>query len=161
MTIITSLNSVQPSLRTSRHRHHGFTLIEVMIVVVVISILAAIAYPSYLEQVRRGHRADAKGLLLDAAQRMERNFTESNSYATTSGGASVTLPFSQSPQTGAARYTIAFASGSPTATTFVIEATPTGSMSGDACGTLAINQLGQKTKTGGDASRTAADCWDR
>jgi type IV pilus assembly protein PilE len=132
-----------------------------MIVVIVISVLATIAYPSYLEQVRRGHRADAKSLLLEAAQRMERNFTESNSYATTSGGSDVVLPFTQSPQTGPARYIIAFASGSPTATTFVIEATPTGAMSDDPCGTLAINQLGQKTKTGGDPSRTAADCWDR
>lgn len=130
-----------------------------MIVVAVVALLAAVAYPGYLEQVRRGQRADAKSLLLDAAQRMERNFTESNSYATTSAGTAMTLPFSQSPQTGAARYTIAFAAGSPTATTFVIEATPTGSMSGDACGVFQINQLGQKTVTGG--SRSAADCWDR
>nr|WP_245558347.1 type IV pilin protein [Caldimonas manganoxidans] len=132
-----------------------------MIVVVVVAILAAVAYPSYIEQVRRGHRADAKALLLEAAQFMERNFTESNSYATTSSGASVTLPFSQSPRSGTARYTIAFSAGSPTATSFLIQATPTGSMNGDPCGTLGINQLGQKTKTGGDASRTAADCWDR
>lgn len=147
----------------SRHpgTSQGFTLIELMIVVVIVAVLASVAYPNYIEHVRRGHRSDAKALLLEAAQLMERNFTQSNSYSTTSAGTAVTLPFSQSPRSGTARYNIAFAAGSPTATTFVIQATPTGSMSGDPCGTLGINQLGQKTKTGGDASRTAADCWDR
>ena len=59
----------------------GFTLIELMIVVVVIAILAAIAYPSYQNQVQKTRRADAHTALLGAAQTLERCFTRTNSYA--------------------------------------------------------------------------------
>ena len=65
-----------------RVRHSpGFTLIELMITVAVVGILAAIAYPSYQDSVRKARRADAKSALLDAAQRQERFFTENNQYS--------------------------------------------------------------------------------
>ena len=56
----------------------GVTLMELMIVVVIIGILAAIAYPSYRAQVMRSHRSDAKIALERAAQTLERCFTNSN-----------------------------------------------------------------------------------
>ena len=56
--------------KNRRMRQRGFTLIEVMIVVAVVSILTAIAMPSYNEYIRRGHRADARAGLLQAAQWM-------------------------------------------------------------------------------------------
>ena len=50
-------------------RHRGFTLMEMMIVVVILGVLVTIAYPSYQEQVRKSRRGDAKQALLDAASR--------------------------------------------------------------------------------------------
>lgn len=140
----------------------GFTLIELMITVAVVGILAALAYPSYTEYVRRGKRTDAKAVLLEAAQLMERNYTESNSYAVNSAGTAMTLPVAlqQSPKgSAAANYTITLPSGSLTATAFVLNAAPTGSMASDACGTLSINQLGVRSVSGG--GRTVEECWGR
>lgn len=58
----------------------GFTLIEVMIVVVIISILAVVAVPSYQEHVKKGKRSDGKAYLLDLVSRQERFYTQFSSY---------------------------------------------------------------------------------
>ena len=58
----------------------GFTLIELMVVVAIVAILAAIAYPSYRSQIEKTRRADAKAVLMQAAQYMERLYTENGCY---------------------------------------------------------------------------------
>ena len=75
-------------------KKNGFTLIELMIVVSIVGILAAIALPSYLEHVKAGHRSEAKANLTELAQFMERYYTENNKY---SGATTGSLPFTQSP----------------------------------------------------------------
>lgn len=127
-----------------RYRIFGITLIELMVVVAILAILTAIAIPNYTQYVQRGARADAKSMLLLAAQWLERNRGESNSYALTPGGKTVTLPagFSQAPADGAARYTVAL--GNLTATTFDLTATPTGGQAGDECGDLRVDQTGAR-----------------
>ena len=74
-----------------KNPQQGFTLIEMMIVVVVISILAAVAYPSYTEYVRRGYRAEARAGLLQAAQWMERASTATGAYPTINAFNATTL----------------------------------------------------------------------
>ena len=81
----------------------GFTLIELMIAVAVVGILAAIAYPSYQEHVRKARRADAQTALLELAQFMERHYTANGRYLTTAGAAPV-LPFDAAPKDGATKY---------------------------------------------------------
>ena len=61
-------------------KKQGFTLIELMIVVAVIGILAAIAYPSYREQVNQTRRAEVTTVLLENAQLLERHFTRTGAY---------------------------------------------------------------------------------
>lgn len=58
----------------------GFTLIELMVVVAIVGILAAVVYPTYLESVNKSRRADAKAIMATMAQQLERCFTQENSY---------------------------------------------------------------------------------
>ena len=120
-----------------RHRSAGFTLIELMIVVAIVGILAAVAYPSYQDYVRRAARADAQADLLELAQLMERQFTLNNSYA------AFALPFNQSPRNGAPRYNLTLLN--LTQTTYTLQATPAGAQIGDVCGAMSVNQLGATT----------------
>lgn len=70
-----------------KRKTNGFTLIELMIVVVIIGILAAIAYPSYSQWVTETRRSDAQAALMDLAAKLERYFSQCNSYTTTLTGA--------------------------------------------------------------------------
>lgn len=137
----------------------GFTLIELMIVVAIIGILAAIAYPSYQEYVKRAQRSQARTILLENTQFLERNFTEANKYHQNAAGADLTLPFQTSPKAGegTAVYDIALVADT---TTFTLTATPVagGLMDGDGCASLQLNHLGQKLVAGG-ATLDVATCW--
>jgi type IV pilus assembly protein PilE len=141
-----------------RKHRRGFTLIELMIVVAIIAILASIAYPSYTEHVRKTRRADAKASLLELAQFLERNYTETNTYNKKTGGSTLTLPFTEAPKDGTPKaYDLSLSS--VTAGTFTLQAAPKGPQAGDACGTFTLDQIGTKGKTGGSSAKTADDCW--
>ena len=137
----------------------GFTLIELMIVVAILGILSAIAYPNYTAYVQRSNRAQLKTIMLENAQILERFSTEANSYNVNTGGGTPAI-FNQSPKPnqGTLAYGIAIVSD---ATTFTLTATRTvgGPMAGDACGDFTLNQLGQKGLTGYTLS--TAECWGR
>nr|WP_315483954.1 type IV pilin protein [uncultured Undibacterium sp.] len=146
----------------------GFTLVELMIVVAIVSIISAIAYPSYRENIKRSNRAEVRALMLENAQFMERFFTENNSYLQTAGAVPTppVLPNLVSPRGAVGtkvNYNIAFrAAPARTATTFAIEAVPVNGMDADACATLTYNHLGQRgtdgTLSGGMTSDT---CWSK
>lgn len=143
-----------------RNKLSGFTLIELMIAIAIVGILAAVALSSYQEHVRRTNRAEAKGILLEMAQLLERNFTESNRYDLRSDASTFMLPVSQSPKTGTAKYIIQFAAGAPTQNAYTLEAVPTGTMAGDDCATLTLTHTGIKGVSA-DAFLSATDCWQR
>ena len=131
------------------HQSRGITLIELMIAVGIVAILAAVGYPSYMEHVKSTRRGEAKATLLEIAQFMERKFTADGCYKC--GSETVTLPISQVPRDGGnAYYTIALASSA--STSYQLQASPTGVMSGDSCGTYSLDQTGTHTPAG-------SPCW--
>lgn len=132
-------------------RRRGFTLIEMMIVVVVISLLSAIAYPSYSAQIVKSRRSDAKQALVELAQKLERYYSEQGTYASATIGATG-IYGAASP---GGYYTLSIPT--QTASGFTIRATPTGAQTGDACGSFGYDQAGNRTVSGGSLS--ASSCW--
>ena len=144
-----------------KHQHQGFTLIELMIVVAIVGILSAIAYPGYAEYVRRGHRADARAGLLQAQQWLERAATAQGIYPTTLPNALQWLLADGTPDP-AKRYTISIgngAGGSSTTTAFTLTATPRSAQTGDKCGSYTLTNTGLQGNTSLVGTTTSADCW--
>jgi len=156
-----------------RVRPAGFSLIELMIVVVIGSILLAIAVPSYMAQIRQSRRAEAKTALLDLAGREERYFsTNGNAYT----NAAVNLGYSALPVlTPNGYYSINVAcvaaqgaalgcdanAGAPTGPAYYLTATPVAgtSQAGDTqCTGYQVDSLGNQYATG---TYTSAQCWSQ
>lgn len=118
----------------------GFSLIELMVVVGVIGILAAIALPSYNEHIRKTRRAAGGACATAAAQQMERYYTTELTYVGAPAGA--VLDDICDPET-LDSYIIGTDNVGPR--TYTVTATPTGNQSGDSCGVLSITQAGVKS----------------
>lgn len=126
----------------SRPRAHGFTLVEVMIVVAIIGILASIALPSYTQYVVQARRTEAQAFLMELAQRQERRRVNNPQYGPT-GTVTDTLQY----------YDFEVTAASDTGYTLTATATGTQETADAACKTLTLNENGDK---GADAN-----CWKK
>jgi type IV pilus assembly protein PilE len=152
--------------------NQGFTLIELMIVVAVVGILSAIAYPNYRDSVDRGRRASAKAVLQDAQAYMERIYSENYSYSEDTQGTAINsgtyfqsnFTVAPKPGEGNAAYTITLAS---TRNQYTLTAAPiaAGPMASDKCGSFVVNRTGRKGVTGYNTGQYAnqltanRECW--
>lgn len=132
------------------HNSKGFTLIEIMIVVVVVGILASIAYPSYQEYVNRSNRAEGQAFLSDIAARQERYFSQNNAYVTADTDRSkLGLTSNQSANQ---RYTVSLSSVANDGG-YTLTATP--NFTETRCGNLVLNAKGVRSVSTGDKDY----CW--
>jgi type IV pilus assembly protein PilE len=135
-------------------RMRGVTLVELMIVVVIVGILAAFAYPAYTDYGRRAKRSEARAHLLDAAARLERFYSDNNQYTINMGVAPLGANIDIASANG--HYAVAVVSPGPNFQTFTVTATP-GFVDAQ-CGTLTLTNLGAEGMFG---TGTVADCWSR
>lgn len=135
-------------------RTQGFTLIELMVVVGVVAILAALAAPSYRDYVLRTNRTEAINALLETAACQERVFIKFNQY---DSGRCLTAP-----TTANGHYTLGMAYNNTLGTQqgYTLTATALGGQANDSCGSLTLTDRGERGATGaaGDAAKVA-DCW--
>ena len=141
-------------------RSGGFTLIELMVVMVVVGTLAAVALPSYTQHVVRTNRTAAAACLAEFANYMERYYTTNMRYDKDRNDDEIELPALGCQSKTSRRYTYGFAASQPTASTYEILATPKGGQlqRDTKCGTLSLNQTGQRAASG-SVSATPELCW--
>lgn len=152
-------------------KDNGFTLIELMVVVAIVGILAAIAIPSYQDSMRKSRRADAQGALMNFANAMERYFTENNTYCGVSqwgndscgdGGEfdSGGKPNMYAPPSETDQYYEIYISAA-TQSFYTLQAVPEGAQAGD--GMLELDSTGVKRwdrNNNGDPTEAGENTWD-
>lgn len=147
----------------------GFTLVELMIAAAIVGILAAIAIPSYQESVRKARRADVMAALLGFANRMERLYTETNSYCGALDGAAcdgvdtsapvATVFHSRTPSSaldGDQYYNLTLSADAAT-DTYTLIATPDNNQADDRCGVLSLTNTGVRRAI--KDNNNVAECW--
>lgn len=140
----------------------GFTLVELMIVIVIVAILAAIAIPAYEHQVRESRRTEAKTALLDLAAREQRYYSVQNTFSQSFGdlgyAAAGTSPASVAVGSGYYNVTVTTAVANPPG--FLLTATATGTQTADTtCNSYTVDNTGLQQAYNSGGTLNTANCW--
>lgn len=146
-------STVDTNFGNKRHAA-GFTLLELMVVVAIVAILAAIAMASYREQVTKSRRAAGAACLQERAQYMERYYTTHLSY-----NADPAPVIAQCDNEVSPHYQVSMVAGSLGPKAYTLRAVPQGGQATNdtKCGTLTINAQGVRGE--GGSATTADECW--
>jgi type IV pilus assembly protein PilE len=144
----------------------GFTLVELMVTVLIASVLLSIAVPTYITQIRKARRTDAKTALLDLAGREERYYNSNNGTYSSTGtdlGYSSAFPIAISNSGGVSYYTLSatVVAGSATVlATYSLTATATGDQTKDTqCAVFNVTSAGAQTSVTNAAVNSTTTCW--
>ena len=151
----------------------GFSLIELLIVIAIIGVLTAFAYPSYQEYIMRAHRSDGQTALLDLACRMEQFYAEFHTYETATIATGSAKDVLSQPRSIGHGYLLSIVNATPNTyqntllthpNTYQLQATPTGQQGKNdrKCQSLTVNHLGIKGIAPGPLGAplgTNDECW--
>ena len=140
--------SMRQGWKTMMSRRRGFTLIELLIVIVIVAVLASIAYPSYRNQVIKGNRAAVQGYMMSLSSRQEQIMLDLRSYKPAADHPALAAPGSGfiAPTSEVTKFydvKIDVTNGPPP--TYVITATPLAGSMQASDGILTLNNLGVKS----------------
>lgn len=149
-----------------RSKQQGFTLIEILIVIAILGIIAAIAVPTWDSQIRKGRRADAVVAATQAAQALERCFTRADSYERAQGCGVDALDTPNSPD---GYYVVMVPDASVTVSTYEIQVRPATAAerthntqrSDERCQLYTLNNRGVKGALSAGGQPTTDECWRR
>lgn len=143
----------------SRYEDKGFTLIEVMIVVVIVALLASIALPSYESYMLKTRRATAATCLLEISQFMERFFTKNLQYDKDANGNDIVMPSAATQECQSALSGYYDFASTVAPRTYSLRAVPINGQTRDTlCATLSIDETLRKSASG-TASSDPSACW--
>lgn len=141
----------------------GFTLIETLITVLIVGVLASIAYNSYYKQVEKSNRSDAKVALNETAQRLQRCFTSYFTYTPAAGLCQVADDLrSTGVESVEGFYLVQAASVASPSTTYILEAKPIAGRrqaKDDTCKVISLDQTGRKKAKDKNSNDTSDKCW--
>lgn len=140
----------------------GFSLIELLVVLVIVGILVTFGYPSYKDYITNARRSDGQSALLDLASRLEQYYSENHTYATATIGTGNATDVSSNNTSPENWYILSIANA--TSSSYTLHATPTGiqGTNDTRCQTLTLDSLGVKNIVAGPAGSptgSPADCW--